>query len=104
MLVVGAGPTGLMMALGLALHRVPCRIIDQAPAPSDKSKAIAIHARTLEIFESIGIAGEEVKRGHKLRGMHIAADGQPVIHVTFDRASRAAILMSWRCPRAKPSA
>ena len=83
-MVVGAGPTGLMMALGLALHRVPCRIIDQAPAPSDKSKALAIHARTLETFESIGIAGEAVKRGHRLRGMHITVDGHPVINVTFE--------------------
>ena len=84
-LVVGAGPTGLMMALGLALHQVPCRIIDRAPAPGDKSKAIAIHARTLEIFESLGIVEEIVRCGQKLRGMHLAADGREVIHVTFDR-------------------
>ena len=84
-LVAGAGPTGLMMALGLTLHGAPCRIIDRAPAPSDKSKAIAIHARTLEIFESLGIAEEVVRRGHKLHGMHLAADGREVIHVSFDR-------------------
>jgi 2-polyprenyl-6-methoxyphenol hydroxylase-like FAD-dependent oxidoreductase len=84
-LVVGAGPTGLMMALGLTLHRVPCRIIDKAPEPNDKSRAIAIHARTLEIFESLGIADEVVQRGHQVRGMHLAADGRDVIHVTFDR-------------------
>ncbi len=84
-LVVGAGPTGLMMALGLTLHRVPCRIIDKAAEPNDKSKAIAIHARTLEIFEGLGIADEVVQRGHQVRGMHLAADGRDVIHVTFDR-------------------
>jgi 2-polyprenyl-6-methoxyphenol hydroxylase-like FAD-dependent oxidoreductase len=83
--VAGAGPTGLMMGLGLMLHGAPCRIIDKALAPSDKSKAIAIQARTLEIFERLGIVDEVVNRGHRLRGMHLAIDGRDVIHVVFDR-------------------
>ena len=55
-LVVGAGPTGLTMACELARHGIAPRIIDKAPAPSDKSKAFGIHARTLELFEVMGIA------------------------------------------------
>lgn len=86
-LVAGAGPTGLMMAANLSLHGVRCRIIDKAAARSDKSKALAIHARTLEIFESLGIADEVVRRGQKLRGMHIAVEGGTAIHATFDRLS-----------------
>jgi 2-polyprenyl-6-methoxyphenol hydroxylase-like FAD-dependent oxidoreductase len=50
-LVVGAGPTGLTMACELARHGITPRIIDKAPASSDKSKSFGIHARTLELFE-----------------------------------------------------
>ena len=94
-MVVGAGPTGLMMAAGLKMHGVPCRIIDKEAAASDKSRALAIHARTLEIFESLGIADEFVERGQKLRGMHVSMEGKPVIHATFDRIpSRYAYVLS----------
>ena len=54
-LVVGAGPTGLVMASQLARHGVPVRIMDKNPAPSSVSKAIAVQARTLEVFEDMGI-------------------------------------------------
>ncbi len=84
-LVAGAGPTGLMMAVCLALHRVRCRIVDKVAAASDKSKAIAIHARTMEIFDQIGIADEVLRRGQKIRGMHVTMEGKPVIHAAFDR-------------------
>jgi 2-polyprenyl-6-methoxyphenol hydroxylase-like FAD-dependent oxidoreductase len=88
-LVVGAGPTGLMMAAELALHGVKCRIIDKEAAPSDKSKALAIHARTLEVLESLGIADEFVTQGHKLHGMQIFIEGKPAVHARLDRiASR----------------
>ncbi|HEY2106414.1 MAG TPA: FAD-dependent monooxygenase, partial [Candidatus Binataceae bacterium] len=84
-LVIGAGPTGLMMAAELKLHGVSCRIIDKEAAASDKSKALAIHARTLEILESLGLADQFVGRGQKLLGMHVVMEGKPVIHATFDR-------------------
>jgi len=54
-LVVGAGPTGLTMAAELARHGVRCRIVDKAPAASDRSKAVAVHARSLEVFEAMGL-------------------------------------------------
>jgi 2-polyprenyl-6-methoxyphenol hydroxylase-like FAD-dependent oxidoreductase len=54
-LVVGAGSTGLMMASELSRHGVSCRIVDKALAPSDKSKAVGVQARTLEVFEDMGV-------------------------------------------------
>jgi 2-polyprenyl-6-methoxyphenol hydroxylase-like FAD-dependent oxidoreductase len=47
-LIVGAGPTGLTVAQELARDGIPCRIIDKSPHATTHSKAIAIHARTLE--------------------------------------------------------
>jgi 2-polyprenyl-6-methoxyphenol hydroxylase-like FAD-dependent oxidoreductase len=58
-LIVGAGPTGLTMAAVLARHGVRARLIDRAVAPpDDRSRAIVIQARTLELFEDLGIVRE----------------------------------------------
>jgi 2-polyprenyl-6-methoxyphenol hydroxylase-like FAD-dependent oxidoreductase len=83
-LVVGAGPTGLMMASELRRRGIDCRIIDKLPEPTDKSKALAIHARTLELFEIIGIAEDAVALGIKAHGATSYANGKRIVHVTFD--------------------
>ncbi len=57
-LIVGAGPTGLVMAHELARDGVGCRIIDKSAHASTHSKAIAIHARTLEVFELMTIVDD----------------------------------------------
>src|ERR1035438_6880717 len=62
-LIVGAGPTGLMMACQLALHGVSFRIIDQNESPSKSSGALILQARSLEIFDQLGISEEAVKAG-----------------------------------------
>ena len=58
-LIVGAGPTGLTMAAVLARHGVIARLIDSAVTPpDDRSRAIAIQARTLELFDDLGVVRE----------------------------------------------
>jgi 6-methylpretetramide 4-monooxygenase / 4-hydroxy-6-methylpretetramide 12a-monooxygenase len=57
-LIVGAGPTGLIMAHELARDGIRCRLIDKAAHRSTHSKAIAIHPRTLETFELIQVADD----------------------------------------------
>ena len=55
-LIVGAGPTGLTLAATLLGHGVRPRIIDKAgEPPADRSRAIVLQARTLEIFRDLGI-------------------------------------------------
>ena len=49
--IVGAGPTGLTLALSLALQGVSFVIVDAAPQVPPESRALAVHARTLEILE-----------------------------------------------------
>jgi 2-polyprenyl-6-methoxyphenol hydroxylase-like FAD-dependent oxidoreductase len=63
-LIVGAGPTGLTLAVTLRQHGVECRVIDKLLEPGDKSKALALHARSLEMFESMNVAEEMVARGN----------------------------------------
>jgi len=70
-LVVGAGPVGLTMANELARHGVRCRIIDQAKARSETSKALGIFPRTLEVFSAMEIADRFLAAGQQLEGISI---------------------------------
>lgn len=62
-LVVGAGPTGLTMALELALNHVPLRIVEKSTERSDKSRAIVLHARTLELLSRHGLTEALARKG-----------------------------------------
>ena len=73
-----------MMASELARHGIRCRIIDKTPEISPLSRALAIHARTLEIFECIGIADQFVSAGVKAHGVCIYASGKRIVHLSFD--------------------
>jgi 2-polyprenyl-6-methoxyphenol hydroxylase-like FAD-dependent oxidoreductase len=63
-LVVGAGPTGLMVANELARHGVPPRIVDRGPAPATTSRALVVQPRTLEIFDDIGVIDQAIAAGN----------------------------------------
>src|SRR5581483_5765725 len=84
-LVAGAGPTGLAMAAELARHGLRPRIVDKSPQPSQTSKALAVQARTLELFERLGIADQAIAAGRKIRGIHVYSHRQQIVHVKFDR-------------------
>lgn len=62
-LIAGAGPAGLMMACQLALHKIRFRIIDKSTSPPKYSGALIIHARTMEIFQQMGLAKKALKSG-----------------------------------------
>ena len=64
-LIVGAGPTGLMAALELASRGLSLRIIDKAPGRSDKSRALAVQARSLEMLQKHGLADRLIESGQK---------------------------------------
>ena len=55
-LVVGAGPTGLLLTAELARRDVSCLLIDALDAPQGWDRATVVHERSLEIFEALGIA------------------------------------------------
>ncbi len=74
--IVGAGPVGLALAWELARRSVPFRIIDRAPHPSATSKAIVLHARTLETLEMMGLVQPFVKKGFRIGGISIYAEGK----------------------------
>jgi 2-polyprenyl-6-methoxyphenol hydroxylase-like FAD-dependent oxidoreductase len=74
-LIVGAGPTGLVLALWLTRLGVRIRIIDQTAEPGTTSRALAVQARTLEFYRQVGLADAVVERGHKLLAGNIWVSG-----------------------------
>lgn len=74
-LVVGAGPVGLLMAVELARSGVRTTIVERAGDRSYFCKALGVSARTLEVFDDLGIAQDAVDRGMWLRGMSVFLDG-----------------------------
>lgn len=83
-LVVGAGPVGLTLAAELARHGVHARIIDLNEGPSIWSKAAVVHARTLEIFEAMGLVDAVLARGRRIHGFGLYAGDKRVGHVSVD--------------------
>ena len=83
-LICGAGPVGLTMAAELHRYGVECRIFDKSPAPSSVSKALGIQARTLEVFEDMGVLEPFLQEALRLEGVHIYDAKNELAHIRFD--------------------
>jgi 2-polyprenyl-6-methoxyphenol hydroxylase-like FAD-dependent oxidoreductase len=82
-LIVGAGPTGLAMALWLAKLGTPCRIIEKNSGPGQTSRAMAVHARTLEFDRQLGFAEEAIRRGIKVEKFRLREGGREMAVLNF---------------------
>jgi 2-polyprenyl-6-methoxyphenol hydroxylase-like FAD-dependent oxidoreductase len=83
-LIVGAGPTGLVLALWLTRLGVRVRIIDKRAALEATSRAVGVQARTLELYSQIGLADEVVERGRKALAANLWATGKNMARFCFD--------------------
>lgn len=77
-LIVGAGPAGLMAACQLAIHHIPFRIIDKNSYSSQSSGALIVQARSLEIFQQMGIASEAISEGVIAGKVNILYNGKKI--------------------------
>jgi len=75
-LIVGAGPTGLVLALWLAKLGVRARIVDKAPRGGTTSRAVGVQARTLELYRQIGLADALVAAGVKVDHVNLWTKGE----------------------------
>src|SRR5262245_24221381 len=80
-LVVGAGPTGLILASQLARAGASFRLIERATEPSGHSRAVAVHARTLELFQNMGVADAVVAAGVQIHGFSAWSGQERLVHV-----------------------
>lgn len=70
-LVVGAGPTGLVLGAELARRGVEVRVVDARPERSPYSRAYGIHARTVEFLDAMGLADAALARGVRTTGANV---------------------------------
>ncbi|HEX6565938.1 MAG TPA: FAD-dependent monooxygenase [Chthoniobacterales bacterium] len=82
-LIVGAGPTGLVLALSLAKQGVSFRLIDEKLGPGEQSRAMVVHARTLELYRQFGFGDSIVESGVRSGAAHVRVNGRPIISVSF---------------------
>ena len=76
MLIVGAGPTGLVLAGELKRRGVDCTLIDSLAAPLSWDRATIVHPRTMELFATLGLSDEFVETGVHQRYIYIYSDGE----------------------------
>jgi 2-polyprenyl-6-methoxyphenol hydroxylase-like FAD-dependent oxidoreductase len=75
-LVVGAGPTGLFLAAELVRRNVDCLLIDAHDAALGWDRATILHARSIEVFEALGLADQLLDRAVKVRGSRLHSDAE----------------------------
>ena len=73
-LVVGAGPSGLLLACSLRRRGVDCVVVDAYDAPLGWDRATVIHPRSLQIFEALGVVDDVIREGVHIQGCRIHAD------------------------------
>jgi 2-polyprenyl-6-methoxyphenol hydroxylase-like FAD-dependent oxidoreductase len=83
-LIVGAGPTGLVLALWLTKLGVSVRIVDKTDRPGTTSRALAVQARTLELYRQLGLADEVVARGHMAPAANLWVRGERKARIAFE--------------------
>src|SRR6266705_2415561 len=75
-LIVGGGPTGLMLANQLGRRGIHAMIVDRHSGPAQQTRAMAVHARTLEIYSKLGIAERALELGKQGDGANMWAEGK----------------------------
>src|SRR5580693_9192987 len=83
-LIVGAGPTGLVLALWLTKLGVKVRIIDKTAESGTTSRALAVQARTLELYRQLDLADTVVAKGHKVPAVNLWTRGKQAAHLAFE--------------------
>jgi 2-polyprenyl-6-methoxyphenol hydroxylase-like FAD-dependent oxidoreductase len=83
-LIIGAGPTGLVLALWLTRLGVNVRIIDKTAEPGATSRALAVQARTLELYRQLDLTATVVARGHRVPAVNLWVKGERAARLPFE--------------------
>ncbi|SPL88248.1 pentachlorophenol 4-monooxygenase [[Actinomadura] parvosata subsp. kistnae] len=84
-LIVGAGPTGLTMAVELARRNIDVRVIDALPAPTTETRALGVQPRTLELFERLELTEATIAAGLPVPDFHVFSEGRQFLDLSLSR-------------------
>jgi 2-polyprenyl-6-methoxyphenol hydroxylase-like FAD-dependent oxidoreductase len=82
-LIAGAGPTGLVLALWLTRLGVRVRLVDKSEGPGTTSRALAVQARTLELYRQAGLTDEVLARGWRVGAVNLWVRGERATRLAF---------------------
>ncbi|WP_327438214.1 FAD-dependent oxidoreductase [Pseudomonas donghuensis] len=82
-LIIGAGPTGLVLALWLSKLGIKVRIIDKTAAPGTTSRALAVQARTLELYRQLDLTEAIIEQGHQVPAANLWVKGEAAARLPF---------------------
>jgi 2-polyprenyl-6-methoxyphenol hydroxylase-like FAD-dependent oxidoreductase len=85
-LIVGAGPTGLVLGAELLARGIRTRIIDKADGVALNTRAIGLHARTLEVLDMMGLAERFTERGQVVRQLRFYSEARCLVSLEFARS------------------
>ncbi|MFI9724234.1 FAD-dependent monooxygenase [Streptomyces sp. NPDC052396] len=83
-LIAGAGPVGLTMAHELTRRGVRVRVVDAADGPAVTSRAVATHARSMEVYDQMGVAPQLLARGRKMQAFSMHKSGTRLARMNAD--------------------
>ncbi|UVJ41879.1 FAD-dependent monooxygenase [Pseudomonas sp. LS1212] len=83
-LIIGAGPTGLVLALWLSKLGISVRILDKTAEPGTTSRALAVQARTLELYRQLDLAQAIVQKGHQVPAANLWVKGEQAARLPFE--------------------
>ena len=87
-LIVGAGPTGLMLANQLGRRGIRATIIDRHSGPAQQTRAMAVQARTLEIYSKLGLADRALELGTPGAGANMWVQGRLKARIPFEEMGK----------------
>ena len=87
--IVGAGPTGLALAVTLASAGIEFVIVDRLDQGRNTSRAAVVHARTLKVLDELGAAQELIARGIRITRFAVRDGSRRLLSVSFDGLSTA---------------
>jgi 2-polyprenyl-6-methoxyphenol hydroxylase-like FAD-dependent oxidoreductase len=87
-LIIGSGPTGLVLALWLTKLGIAVRVINKTAEPGTTSRALAVHARTLELYRQLDLADFVVEHGHKVPAVNLWVRSEPAARLPFETVGK----------------
>ena len=84
-LIIGAGPVGLLTAICLTRYGIACDIIEKRTTLSQHSKALSINAASLKVFEHLGLSEQFLSLGQKCQHIYAYWHNKKIMHIDYSR-------------------